>query len=810
MKNLLNFFRMGGGNFPIRNTLSLASRFDLKWKYCPFLMLLVFFLIQGYGCRKDQLENISETKLSLERAKEMFYNRHNSQATYKTEDPLGYKDVDGFKPIWPAAKYSLIAEKYEVISVPLWDKNNTIKGAGTNLFFYTDQVTGELDYTYLSYIPTADYSSENDGHSSLVDFTGYIIPISSKGRLYSINVIENGKWVGLHQIPWKTYQAMPDDMCPICHEATGGCNQSSVGHFLSEHIWAPIVNFLNGLVNGNGNSSNNGNGNSSNNSNGNSSNNGNGNGSNNGSSTINLWPMIGSSELIETSYPSGGGVLESGCFGPGSTGYPELVFAPFLQSFGLTGDSWTYYNEDLSVFYNDNNQLTLIDGYTGIAGSNFCETLPIMGHFFNIDAFDGELAEIMKLANEFTLVHGLEEYGASPVLDYLLTECGIEFDYLSIREALFFNPTDCITELIDNPSSVLGNTAIYTPPTPAEIALELGIESFVTNTVDLTTINSILDFLAANDYIKKRILDFIESYEYSPSASEYGAMAAYMIMTYPDYKWARFEELYELLEDNPNALIEECFNDNPQYPLSFWNDLINFQPPQSVIDHCEHLNYSIQNMQHAWAPYVNLDYFSLTISDLPIINGVQSTPGEFIEYIRLNFSDFDDDNLGEFSIIPSDVNMWGSSIPLGTIFTINIAPIAGFLGDDGSITCSSYDDGCCWVFTTLNDHNDNYQSDGTHPVSGNRQFGIISNQNGTYTFYTKGADRASTWFDNLISSYIYDGGTALWNTVITNVRNFVGIDNSTLVIPEVKKTNWMALKVMLQSNQIIDHVPCID
>jgi len=356
----------------------------------------------------------------------------------------------------------------------------------------------------------------------------------------------------------------------------------------------------------------------------------------------------------------------------------------------------------------------------------------------------------------------------------------------------------------------LHGAEIASASSPEMDALYYAVESFCAIEVDLMTTSALLEYIHSNHYLENKILNFIESQAYAEDAALYAVSAAYMIMTDPDYKWARFEELYELLEDNPNALIEECFNDNPQYPLSFWNDLINFQPPQSVIDHCEHLNYSIQNMQHAWAPYVNLDYFSLTISDLPIINGVQSTPGEFIEYIRLNFSDFDDDNLGEFSIIPSDVNMWGSSIPLGTIFTINIAPIAGFLGDDGSITCSSYDDGCCWVFTTLNDHNDNYQSDGTHPVSGNRQFGIISNQNGTYTFYTKGADRASTWFDNLISSYIYDGGTALWNTVITNVRNFVGIDNSTLVIPEVKKTNWMALKVMLQSNQIIDHVPCID
>ncbi len=98
--------------------------------------------------------------------------------------------------------------------------------------------------------------------------------------------------------------------------------------------------------------------------------------------------------------------------------------------------------------------------------------------------------------------------------------------------------------------------------------------------------------------------------------------------------------------------------------------------------------------------------------------------------------------------------------------------------------------------------------DDYHPVSGNRQFGLKTNADGTYTFYTKGADRATSIFDAIISPGIYYGGSLLWAAVMQNIQNFVGASNSNINDPIVNRPWWSEIQNLLESNTPINYVPC--
>jgi len=101
--------------------------------------------------------------------------------------------------------------------------------------------------------------------------------------------------------------------------------------------------------------------------------------------------------------------------------------------------------------------------------------------------------------------------------------------------------------------------------------------------------------------------------------------------------------------------------------------------------------------------------------------------------------------------------------------------------DDGSIVESDYEKSASdnyFIFTTMAT-----KKDDTHPVAGNRRFGIKTSSQGGYEFYISGVDRiwkfyASIINNNFISNYFdqhiaFDAADALWEQVQTNMINFV-------------------------------------
>ncbi len=234
----------------------------------------------------------------------------------------------------------------------------------------------------------------------------------------------------------------------------------------------------------------------------------------------------------------------------------------------------------------------------------------------------------------------------------------------------------------------------------------------------------------------------------------------------------RWLELSRLLKSNPNALL-----DIPCSEVQKWLALAQMPIPTSVVNKIEQLDedsfgdYNIQYITGAKGAVVNMDYFSVKITTLPINpqTGQQFTPAGFTEYVRKNLNSFINTNYSHFS--PSTITgfneaqIWNSANPLGAIIHIDIPLPAG----DGSVICSKYNSNS-WVFTTIEvPYWPEQGNDGVHPVSGNREFGLFQNQDGSYTFYTRGVDRITAGLDSNIADYIIDNPfenpDALWNSL---------------------------------------------
>jgi hypothetical protein len=284
----------------------------------------------------------------------------------------------------------------------------------------------------------------------------------------------------------------------------------------------------------------------------------------------------------------------------------------------------------------------------------------------------------------------------------------------------------------------------------------------------------------------------------------------------------RWIDLKIALNDNPNLLI-----DIPCDQISAWQNLTQFTPPQAVINKINTLDsqsfgdFNIQYISAAKGAAINLDYFPLTINQLPTnpTNGQQFTPSQFLSYIRKNINSFVNTNISEFS--PSTITginetqLWNSNNPLGAILHINIPSPAG----DGSVICSQYNN-TSWTFTTIEvPWGPSEGQDGIHPVSGNREFGIVQNPNGSYTFFTRAADRMTDGFESTIA----ENGTifanpfanpdSLWNSLKSKVHTFVQNNNGSSITPssndnKIWSPNWSKVRQYLRGEVSISELGC--
>lgn len=152
---------------------------------------------------------------------------------------------------------------------------------------------------------------------------------------------------------------------------------------------------------------------------------------------------------------------------------------------------------------------------------------------------------------------------------------------------------------------------------------------------------------------------------------------------------------------------------------------------------------SPQELESGWDG-VNVDCYAVRVDRWPKKdNGVQFSPSEFTQYVRLHINDFADGTfpsgvpivgggrLASFNMydVSTDSPLWHANNGVNTLISIK-------MGDDGSVGVVAAN-GTQWIFKTLTTKND-----GTHPVTGNRMFGVVPPGNtGEVWFGTRGVDR---------------------------------------------------------------------
>jgi len=275
-----------------------------------------------------------------------------------------------------------------------------------------------------------------------------------------------------------------------------------------------------------------------------------------------------------------------------------------------------------------------------------------------------------------------------------------------------------------------------------------------------------------------------------------------------------------MLEENPLLLLQIDCNQIQQ-----WQSLAQHTAPQSVQNKINNLpgnwanDFEIQPLDEANGTVVNLDYFSVNVTQLPDNPNTEQpfTPSGFLDYIRRNFNDFvDDSTFDPYCEIPSmcqtETELWFSNDPLGSIVYIDI-PL-----DDGVVVCTEYTNSY-WYFMTMN-----APFAGNHPVSGTRQFGYEQTPNGSYNFFVRGVDR----FDSNIAenaAYMYDaifgdgdtpnpfnGADALWESFQERLNNFVNNPNNggsaTIITPTKNRPDWEKVHDVLQGTSPISDLGC--
>ena len=288
------------------------------------------------------------------------------------------------------------------------------------------------------------------------------------------------------------------------------------------------------------------------------------------------------------------------------------------------------------------------------------------------------------------------------------------------------------------------------------------------------------------------------------------------------------------VEENPWFLFGECIEDHPKWPQ--WRNLILFDANSvsQVTDRVQSLgeNHFIQSIDDAFAPIMNMDYFSVQATELPMAWGQQNIFTAF-EYFRKNLNS--DEFVGgqggcpntdfRYRDLPFDEQLWQNGDVLGTVFSINLVP--GGL-DDGAVIASQYDfypveEKAAWTFSTM--HQDNLFEvtpenhgrfdDGNHPVSGNRQFGLFHTDDGNYEYFTMGADRITTWWQYFMAwsleafSDPYGIADPVWDCTQNQIQEYLNSQGIAGFKQQQKqRPKFSEIRNLLKNEPTITFLPC--
>ena len=282
--------------------------------------------------------------------------------------------------------------------------------------------------------------------------------------------------------------------------------------------------------------------------------------------------------------------------------------------------------------------------------------------------------------------------------------------------------------------------------------------------------------------IEKIVFEFIEYHNYSDEAISLVELLKALNESDID--------IDAIISENEMFLLS-CAQDDPRYLK--WLDLLNYSITESekIEELLSNNGYINQPIGDANGPVVNMDYYSISFDPIMSEDGMQLSKEETFDCVRKLFTEASVDCPfpllsvinQEFRLADFEGNLerWNSSDPLGTVGSFAIP------GNSGSVVLSQYsnsEDCLCWTFSTIEQVP---AGDGTHPVSGNRQFGLKTDEDGRCTFFTRGVDRAKVrpieWLVGvmtlrgprpvppgyLLSSLVFNGGERYWACLFNNM-----------------------------------------
>jgi hypothetical protein len=229
-----------------------------------------------------------------------------------------------------------------------------------------------------------------------------------------------------------------------------------------------------------------------------------------------------------------------------------------------------------------------------------------------------------------------------------------------------------------------------------------------------------------------------------------------------------------------------------------WKDIVSFRPPANVQRAlagrgAEFRFNKIEKATNAIGPIggdINLDEYRVDVArpfdvqpDDPDLPPVTFGPELFAQYLRVGFGTLlgvEIRNRNPHSIIfnfdPEEKGVddlkWESKKKaedaIGAIMKFKVAYEKFPPVQDWAPVLASSSNSLSWIFTTVHT-----PSGGDHPVSGNRHFGIEPHDDGSFSFFNKGADRATGRLDQIIWSVGLSKTREIWQALQQAVADFV-------------------------------------
>lgn len=201
-----------------------------------------------------------------------------------------------------------------------------------------------------------------------------------------------------------------------------------------------------------------------------------------------------------------------------------------------------------------------------------------------------------------------------------------------------------------------------------------------------------------------------------------------------------------------------------------WRALIEFRVPAGIVKALlqgqmrGRRYYTVQTIESGRSDDINLDYYPVYVSRMPVIDGQRLTAAQLFRHFRTHLNDFIDTDEAEFAPASvADTVRWFSDKPLGAVIFIDI------WGPDNAYVACSDVGAQHWRFSTLTQRRDVpdiqlgvVTHTDEHPVSGTREFGYVGTD-ARAVFYTKGADRGSYRIEAL-NRKAFSGGHKLWRS----------------------------------------------